>query len=96
MFASRSGTSRQAAKTARGSNGGDAARFGPIPARPIIAAAASAAHDATATGIRQSNPPKALKRCGVAEPSVSAPTRMPTISPMSPFAHVEASFMPTG
>ena len=40
--------------------------------------------------------PSALNRCGDAEPSVSAPTRMPTISPMSPFAQVAASFMPTG
>ena len=52
--------------------------------------------DASASGIRQFTPPSALKRCGDAEPSVSAPTRMPTISPMSPLAHVDASFMPTG
>jgi hypothetical protein len=59
-------------------------------------AAASADTDATATGTRQSTPAYALNRCGDAEPSVSAPTRMPTISPMSPFAQVDASFMPTG
>ncbi len=46
MFASRSGTSRQAASTARGSNRGVGARFGPMPARPISAAARSALHDA--------------------------------------------------
>ena len=46
--------------------------------------------------MRQSIPPTALIRYGDAEPSVSAPTRMPTIRPMSPFAHVDASFIPTG
>ena len=30
------------------------------------------------------------------EPSVNAPTSIPTIRPMSPLAHVDASFMPTG
>jgi len=59
-------------------------------------AAKTALADASASGIRQSTPPSALKRCGDAEPRVSAPTRMPTISPMSPFAQVDASFMPTG
>ncbi len=63
---------------------------------PMSSAAPSADADATATGTRQSNPTSALKRCGKADPSVSAPTRMPTISPMSPLAHVAASFMPTG
>ena len=75
---------------------GDGARFGPSPAKPIASAAASAATDAIASGTRHDTPPSALKRCGDAEPSVSAPTRMPTINPMSPFAHVDASFIPTG
>ena len=48
--------------------------------------------DDTTTGTCQSTPPSALMRCGSAEPSVSAPTRMPTMRPMSPFAQVDASF----
>ncbi len=71
-------------------------RLGPTPARPIAAAAASALSDDAATVGRQSKPPKALNRCGAADPSVSAPTRIPTMSPMSPFAQVATSFMPTG
>ena len=51
---------------------------------------------AAATVIRQLSPPNALKRCGAAEPRVSAPTSNPTISPMSPFAQVDASFIPMG
>ena len=75
---------------------GDGARLGPTAARPIASAAASAPIDAMASGMRQATPPSALNRCGDADPSVSAPTRMPTISPMSPFAHDAASFMPIG
>jgi hypothetical protein len=59
-------------------------------------AASIALADASASGIRQFTPPSALKRYGDAEPSVSAPTRIPTMSPMSPLAQVDASFMPTG
>ncbi len=62
----------------------------------ISTAATSAPADAAATVIRQSIPPSALMRYGDADPSVSAPTRMPTIRPMSPLAQVDASFIPTG
>src|SRR4029453_991682 len=72
------------------------ARLGPIPANPMSAAAASAHPEAMRSGGRQSNAPNALKRYGDAEPSVSAPTRIPTINPMSPLAQVDASFIPIG
>ena len=95
-FARRSGTSRHADSAACGSKRGAVARFGPIPAKPISTAATSAHAEATSSEGRQPKPPNALNRYGDADPSVSAPTRMPTISPMSPLAHVEASFMPIG
>ena len=76
--------------TARGSNGGDGARFGPMPAKSDERGGDERGDRRDApTGMRQSTPPSALNRCGDAEPSVSAPTRMPTIRPMSPLAHVD-------
>src|SRR5262245_29231094 len=45
---------------------------------------------------RQSTPPIALKRCGEAEPSVRAPTRMATSKPRSSFAQLATILIPTG
>ncbi len=58
--------------------------------------ATTAETDAAAMVKRQSTPPRALNMCGPAEPRVSAPTSTPIISPISPLAQVDASFMPTG
>ena len=58
--------------------------------------AVSADAEAASSVVCQSSPPSALKRCGLAEPSVSAPTSRPTTRPISFFAQVEASFIPTG
>ena len=45
---------------------------------------------------RQSAPPASAIRCGLAEPSVSAPTSEPTSSARSALAQPTAIFMPTG
>ncbi len=44
----------------------------------------------------QSSEPTALNRCGTAAPRVRPLTRTPISNPLSPLAHVEAIFMPTG
>jgi len=62
----------------------------------IATAASSAVAEAAAMVKRQSTPPKALKRCGAAEPSVSAPTRIATSMPRSSLAQLAAIFMPIG
>ncbi len=95
-LASRTGLIFQAQSTAPGLNRGAAATLGPSPTRFMRTAAKRAETEAAARVKRQSMPPRALNRCGVAEPRVSAPTSRPTTRPMSPLAQVAASFMPTG
>ena len=77
--------------TSRGSKRGAGARFGPTPASADQQRGDERAQPTpTASGTRQSMPPSALNRCGNAEPSVSAPTRMPTMQPhVAACAHVD-------
>ncbi|GAA0568197.1 hypothetical protein GCM10009416_02810 [Craurococcus roseus] len=86
----------RSASPGRKPNGAGAWR-GPSSASPTSAAPATAASEAAPTVSRQSSPPRALTRCGEAEPKVSPPTSRATTKPVSPrSAQPAASFIPTG
>ena len=60
-------------------------------ARPAAASA-----EAATTVARQSGPPRKARRCGSAEPTVSAPTKSPTSAPRSRVPQPTSTFIPTG
>jgi CO/xanthine dehydrogenase Mo-binding subunit len=90
----------RSANTRHACRGSKLARGNPNgPSRPAVAASrppARVSSDVAAMTVRQSRPPRALIRCGAAEPTVSAPTMTPRAVPRLTRNHVAMSFMAGG
>ena len=80
------------------SKGAEALTYGPseTPAA-TIAAPISASSDEVPTTARQGSPaPSHASRCGIADPTVTAPTTIPSAVPRRWRNHPAAIFMPGG